>query len=147
VDPQTGKPNGVMGVPANYKPAATPLIVWGAADLPANAPAGTNVATYWDTNNVWVRLKDGSVTRVLYDNNLNPWRNQFVMGPITWNLSASLYKAVRINERFTLRVNADCFNVLNVPGLTMPDSQTGILSKQLSQNEARNLQMTMRLQW
>jgi len=69
------------------------------------------------------------------------------MGPITWNLSASLYKAVRINERFTLRVNADCFNVLNVPGLTMPDSQTGILSKQLSQNDARNLQMTMRLQW
>jgi hypothetical protein len=146
-DPNTGQPNGVMGVPANYKPAATPLIPWGATDLPANAPAGTNIATYWDTNNVWVRLKDGSVTRVLYDNNLNPWRNQFVRGPITWNLSASLYKAVRINERFTLRVNADCFNVLNVAGLTLPDSQTGILSKQLSQNEARNLQMTMRLQW
>ena len=146
-DPQTGKPNGVMGVPSSYKPAATPLIVWGDTALPPNAPAGTNVGTYWDTNNVWVRLKDGSVTRVDYNTNLNPWRNQFVMGPFTWNLSASLYKAVRINERFTLRVNADCFNILNMPGMTMPNAQTGILSIQLSQNEARNVQLTMRLQW
>ena len=146
-DPQTGKPNGVMGVPSSYKPAATPLIPWGSTDLPPNAPAGTNVSTYWDTNNVWVRLKDGSVTRVDYNTNLNPWRNQFVMGPFTWNLSASLYKAVRINERFTLRVNADCFNILNMPGMTVPNAQTGILSTQLSQNEARNMQLTMRLQW
>ena len=77
---------------------------------------------------------------------LNPWRNQFVLGPKTWNLSASLFKAVRINERFTLRINMDFFNVLNMPGITMP-AANGILPNQLSNNEPRNLQMTMRLQW
>src|ERR1700754_871636 len=36
-----GKPNGIEGVPANYKPAQVPLIPWGSTDLPANAPANT----------------------------------------------------------------------------------------------------------
>jgi hypothetical protein len=33
-----------------------------------------------------------------------------------------------------------------MPGTTMPGSN-GILSNQLSNNEPRNLQMTLRLQW
>lgn len=47
-----GKPNGYEGIPANYKPAETPLIPWGSTAMPANAPAGTNVSSYWDTNTV-----------------------------------------------------------------------------------------------
>ena len=34
-----GNPNGVMGVPSDYKPAVTPLIPWGSTVLPPNAPA------------------------------------------------------------------------------------------------------------
>ena len=55
-----GRPNGYMGVPADYKPAVTPLIPWGTTALPANAPANTNVSQYWDTNNVWIKLQNGT---------------------------------------------------------------------------------------
>ena len=79
-----GKPNGIMGVPANYKPAAAPLIPWGQTALPANAPAGTNVSSFWDTNNVWLPLNNGTVQRVAYNDNLHPWRNQYMNGPWQW---------------------------------------------------------------
>ena len=69
---------------------------------------------------------------------LDRWRNQFVLGPKTWNPSASLVKAVRINMDF--------FNVLNMPGISMP-AANGILPNQLSNNQPRNLQTTMRLPW
>jgi hypothetical protein len=46
-----------------------------------------------------------------------------------------------------LRFNADFFNVLNMPGLNQPDSSSGILSLQNSANEARQLQLTLRLTW
>ena len=49
-----GKPNGIMGVPDNYKPANAPLIPWGQTALPANAPADTDVSDFWDTNTVWM---------------------------------------------------------------------------------------------
>jgi hypothetical protein len=39
-----------MGVPADYTPAGQPPILGGSTALPPNAPANTNVATYWDTN-------------------------------------------------------------------------------------------------
>ena len=59
----SGKPNGIMGVPANYKPAVAPLIPWGQTALPPNAPAVTNVSGFWDTNNVWIPLNNGTVQR------------------------------------------------------------------------------------
>ena len=141
-DPKTGKSNGVMGVPSSYVPSNRPLI-------PTPADGGNPadpLYPYYDSNNVMVPMKNGTMQRIDFNPNLNPWRNQFVLGPKTWNLSASLFKAVRIDERFTLRINMDFFNVLNMPGTTMP-SANGILSNQLSNNEPRNLQMTMRLQW
>ena len=58
-----GKPNGIMGVPSNYKPATAPLIPWGQTALPPNAPAGTNVSGFWDTNSVWIPLNNGTVQR------------------------------------------------------------------------------------
>ena len=36
---------------------------------------------YCDSNNVWIRLKDGSEQRVGMDTSLHPWRNQFAPGP------------------------------------------------------------------
>jgi hypothetical protein len=41
-----GKPNGVMGVPANHKPSTAPLIPWGSTTLLANSPANTNIASF-----------------------------------------------------------------------------------------------------
>lgn len=87
-----GKPNGIMGVPADYKPAMRPLIPWGSTALPANAPANTNVAQFWDTNTVWIPLKNSTAQRVNYNTNLHPWRNQYIPGPLQWSQDASLVK-------------------------------------------------------
>ena len=33
---------------------------------------------YYESNTVWVKLKDGTLQRTRFDTNLNPWRNQFL---------------------------------------------------------------------
>ncbi len=138
-----GRPNGVMGVPQNYRPSHQPVI-----PTPANggSPSDPNFAFY-ETNTVFVRLKNGAQQRTTLDTNLHPWRNQFVPGPRSWGLDASLFKNVRLREQFVLRFNADFFNVLNMPGLTQPNSTSGIVSLQNSASEARQLQLTLRLTW
>ncbi len=141
VDAQ-GRPNGVMGVPSNYRPAHRPV-------NPQPAPGQTvpYAAADYDTNRVDVRLNNGSVQRINMDTNLHPFRNQLVNGPRSWGLDASLFKHTRITEQFVLRLNADFFNVLNMPGLNQPDMNTGILSTRNSANSPRNLQLTLRLTW
>ena len=138
-----GRPNGVMGVPSNYRPSHQPLI-----PIPANggSPSDPNYA-YYESNTVFVPLKNGTLQRTTLDTNLHPWRNQFLPGPRGWGLDASLFKAIRIKEQMSLRFNADFFNVLNMPGLNMPDASTGILSLQNSAQSARQLQLTLRLAW
>jgi hypothetical protein len=146
VDPATGRPNGYMGIPPDYKPAVTPLIPWGTTTLPPNAPPGTNIATFWDTNNVWVPLKNGTVQRVAYNTNLHPWRNQLMPGHFTWDQSASLFKEVKIKESTSLRFNADFFNVFNMPGRpTGVSGTTGVLSMRSSQKSPRITQLGLRL--
>jgi hypothetical protein len=66
---------------------------------------------------------------------------------LTYGLDASLFKTVRIKESVAVRFNADFFNVLNMPGLNIPNSSTGILSLQNSANSPRQLQVTLRLLW
>jgi hypothetical protein len=146
-----GKPNGYEGIPANYKPAGQPFNPW-----PAN-PDKTNPA-YRDygTNNVYIPLSDGTTKRVAYNDNFNPWRQQYFPGPREWNVDASLFKVVPIKERFNLRINLDAFNVFNHPGngggggtslITVP--ATGILSTKSGWAGAspRVLQLTGRLTW
>ena len=142
----SGKCTGICGIPSNYTPSNLPLIPYGATALPANAPANTNLSTYWETQTAWVKLQDGSVVRTTYNTNLNPWRNQFEPAPWTFNLSASLFKTIPLSEAVKLRFNADFFQVLNNPGLPAPGSN-GILSTQNSQNSPRDLQLTLRLTW
>ena len=84
--------------------------------------------------------------RTTYNTNLNPWRNQYVPGPWTFNFSASLFKSIALSESVKLRFNADFFQVLNNPGLPLPGAN-GILSTQNSQNSPRDLQLTLRLTW
>jgi hypothetical protein len=59
----------------------------------------------------------------------------------------SLFKVIPLNERLKLRLNMDFFNVLNMPGVRLPDAGTGILSLQNSNNAPRQLQWTLRLNW
>jgi hypothetical protein len=146
-DPKTGKPNGVMGVPDSYKPAGQPLIPWGSTAMPANAPAGTNVSTYWDTNTVWLPLKDGTVYRTTFNDNLHPWRNQNLPSILTWGLDASLFKSIRITERINARLAGDFFNVLNHPGNSNSVGGDGIESIRNSGNSARVVQISLRLTW
>ena len=142
-----GKCIGICGVPASYKPATTPLIPWGSTAMPPNAPAGPNVSQFWDTNTVWVPLKNGTVVRTTYDSGYNPWQNQYMPGPRQWGLDASLFKVVSITERFRLRFNADFFNVLNHPGNPSSVGGNGILNTQSSGQAPRTLQLTLRLDW
>ncbi|PYT27685.1 MAG: hypothetical protein DMG57_17425 [Acidobacteria bacterium] len=141
-DPVTGEPNGVMGVPSNYKPAGQPLNPW-----PANPDPNDPRYPYYGTNTVFVQLKDGTLQRVVYSDGLPPWRNQYKPGVRQWGLDASLFKVIPITERFLLRFNADFFNVLNHPGNPNNIGLDGILNTVTSGQPARELQLTLRLTW
>jgi len=138
----TGKPNGVMGVPAGYSPSSRPVI-----PTPADGGSRTDPNfSFYDTNTVSVPLKNGTLQRTTIDTSLHPWLNQYFAGPWTSGVDASLFKAIRINERFMLRFNADFFNLLNMPGMVQPDGE-GILSLRNSAQTPRELQLTLRLSW
>ncbi len=143
VNPTTGKPNGYMGIPADYKPAAQPLWPWPAKPDP-NDPFVKN--GWYGGNTVWIPLKNGSVQRLGYSDNMHPWRNQYFLGPGTWGLDASLFKTVPITESVQLRLNGDFFNVLNRPG-TPNAGSNGILGMRSSALTARQVQITARLIW
>ena len=133
-----------MGVPASYKPSHVPFI-----QMPANGgtPADPNF-NFYDTNTVWIPMKDGSVQRTSYNNNLNPWRNQFQQGLFSWGLNSSLFKVIPVTERAFFRLNVDFFNVLNMPGMPKtPSSGTGLIDASVSGNGARSLQFGLRLTW
>jgi hypothetical protein len=134
-------------VPENYKPAVAPLIPWGSTTLPPNAPANTNLSQFWDTNSVWVPLNNNTVQRVNYNDNLVPWRNQYIRAPNQWFMDASLFKNTKITEKVSLRVNIDIFNVFNNPNNPTAISPTndGILTTRNSGSPARVMQMSVRL--
>jgi hypothetical protein len=142
-----GKPNGIMGVPDNYKPAAQPLIPWGSTQLPANAPANTNLQQFWDTNNVWLPLNNGTVQRVTFNDGLHPWRNQFFPAPLQWFQDAAVFKFVKLSEQVTLRFNVDFFNVFNHPNNPTAVAGTGILDTRTSGSPGRLTQLALRLTW
>jgi hypothetical protein len=142
VDPVTGKPNGIMGVPADYKPAGQPLIPW-----PAQPDPKDPLYAFYGTNTVWVTLKDGTTQRTTYNDGLHPWRQQYFPSTRQRYLDASLFKSIPITERVSLRINADFFNVLNHPGNPTGVSAEGILSTRTSARAARELQLTARLTW
>jgi hypothetical protein len=142
VDSQ-GRPNGVMGVPADYKPAGEPLIPW-----PAQPVSGDPLASYYGTNNIWVRLNNGTLQRTTYSDNYHSWNRQYFPSVRTWGLDASAFKTIPINEQFKVRFNADFFNVFNHPGNPAPSTMNdGILSTRSSGQPARQLQLTLRLTW
>ena len=143
-DPRTGKPNGVMGVPDTYKPAHTPLI-----PMPKDGGSPSDpMYGFYDSNTVWVPLKNGTQQRTSLDTGLNPWRNQYQSGLYNWFVSTSMFKIIRVNERAYFRLNIDFFNTLNIPGIPKtPNATTGIIDATNSGNGARSLQFGLRLNW
>jgi len=101
---------------SNYKPAFAPLILTVRLRFRLIAPANTDITQFWDTNTVWIPLKDGTVQRTTYSPGLNPYQNQYRRGVFTWNMDAGLIKNVPLTEKVNLRLNVDAFNVLNHPG-------------------------------
>ncbi|MGD0497991.1 MAG: TonB-dependent receptor [Bryobacteraceae bacterium] len=141
-----GQCTGICGIPSTYTPSNLPLIPYGQTALPVNAPASTNLSTYWETQEVWIKLQNGTVVPVAMNTNLPAWRQQYIAAPWVFTMNASLFKVFDLTEAVKLRFNADFFQVLNNPGLGTPGSN-GILSVQSSNNSARNLQLTLRLTW
>jgi hypothetical protein len=137
-----GRCTGVCGMPSTYKPYGTPL-------LPTPADGGSPsdpMYPYYETNTVWVPLKDGTYQRTTLGGYVDPLQQQFVLGPMLWNMSASAFKTVKLTERALLRINADFLNnVFNMPGQTLPSGGTGIATTQGSANSPRVLQLTVRL--
>lgn len=137
-----GRCAGVCGIPSTYKPYGTPL--W-----PTPADGGSPSAPmypYYETNTVWVPLKNGTMQRTTLGGYVDPLQQQFVLGPMPWNMGASAFKTVKLTERALLRINADFLNnVFNMPGTTLPSGSTGIATTQGSANSPRVLQLTMRL--
>jgi len=142
-----GRPNGIMGVPANYKPAGQPLIPWGSTAIPANFPANANLQSYWDTNTVWIPLNNGTVQQTSINNNFHPWRNQFLPGVWEFGQDASLFKEVRVGEAVRVRLNIDAFNVFNNPGIPTGVGSNGLVSTRESGKGSREMQFTLRVSW
>ena len=145
-----GRPNGVMGVPADYKPTESPLWPYPANYPSLNAQNDPNFANY-GTNFVWLPLNNGTQHRInlngnTYGSPLHPWLNQVMRGNNQWNTDASLIKNFTINERMNLRFTADFFNVFNVPGNPLPNS-SGIIETWTSAQEARVMQLSARFAW
>jgi len=144
-DPTTGKPNGYMGIPADYKPAVAPLLPY-PADYLSRSTKTDPLYGFYGGNTQFVTLKDGTVQRPTWAG-LAPLRQQYIPSILQWGLDASLFKTIPITERFRARLNADFFNVLNHPGNPNTLGSTGILSTRNSGQGPRTLQLTLRLTW
>jgi len=144
-DPVTGKPNGYMGVPPTYKPSVQPIWPYPANYASLNSTIDP-LYPWYGTNTLWIPLQNGTVQRQAWSG-LEALRNQYLPSVRQWSVDASLFKAIPITERFSLRFNADFFNVLNHPGNPNSVGSTGVLSTQSSGNDPRTLQLTLRLSW
>ncbi|MEK7404131.1 MAG: TonB-dependent receptor [Acidobacteriota bacterium] len=152
VDPRTGKPNGVMGVPANYKPAAEPFFPYPADYRNRNAANDPNYGNY-GTNYIWLPVTDDTRPYRLNQGGssngspLHPWINQAILSTNVWGCDASLSKSFSFKERARLRVQADFFNVFNVPGNPWSPGSDGVVGAWTNANTARVMQLSGRLTW
>ena len=137
-----GQCTGICGIPSSYVPQNQPLY-----PTPANGGSASDPnSPYYETNTAFIPLANGTTVQAPYAPALNPLQNQSVLGPFHWNMTASLFKAVHLSERVTLRINADFLNnVFNMPGTPNPSGTTGLIAMQNSYNSPRTLQLTGRL--
>jgi hypothetical protein len=152
---QINQPGGILGVPANYKPAAQPINPYPAnyPSLQGDDPSAPNYDPnygYYGTNNVFVTLKDGT-QQPIDQGGIHPWINQPVMSTRSWGTDASLFKNFKFGERMGLKIQADFFNVFNTPGNefdpTNSQGDSGVVLTNYSMNSPRQLQLTARFSW
>jgi len=136
-----GNPNGIMGVPAEYKAAFQNMI-----PFPTTAIANDPNAPYYGTNTQFITLKDGTVYRGAYGG-LLPMQNQYRESPGLYTLSTSLFKSFAIKERFKMRFQWDVFNPFNAPEEPQAVNTQGLLYTYQNGTAARNMQFSLRLLW
>ena len=147
-----GKPNGVMGVPANYKPATSPLFPYPADYNKRSAATDPNYENY-GTSNIWLPITDDPESNT-YRMNLyggyvgspvHPWINQPILSTKLWSFDTALFKSFSIRERVKLRVQADFFNTTNTPGNPFDAGSTdGLVSTYTGVNNPRTVQLSAR---
>jgi len=145
VDPKTGKPNGIEGVPAGYQPAESPLWPYPANYLSLSSATDPNYGNY-GTNNVYIPLSNGDSQLVSYGA-LHPYNNQFVLSTNIWSFDTSIGKNFQLRENTRLRLQLDTFNTLNVPGNSASPGNYGIAYTNTNVNTARQLQLSAHLYW
>lgn len=71
---------------------------------------------------MYIKLTNGTNQVVAYNTGLNPFRNQYRLGPFNWDQDASIRKTFRLTEsgHVNLRVALDVFNLFNNQGLNAP---------------------------
>ncbi|MGH9785663.1 MAG: hypothetical protein ACRD88_15925, partial [Terriglobia bacterium] len=127
--------NGVLGVPADYKPYLAPI---------NNTPGAPN----FGNNNVSVPLRNGSQALTAFNPGpagAHAFSKTILQGPKNYQADISLYKIFAITERVKLRMNFDAFNAFNIQGLVNPNTSDGIQSLQTSYWTPRQIQLTARV--
>jgi hypothetical protein len=144
---QINQPDGIMGVPSNYKAAGQPLWPYPANYNSLNEDIDPNYG-YYGSNDVFVKLNDGTLQPVdRTSGDLHPWRNQPIASTRSWSTDVSIFKNFPLGERVGLKFQADFFNVFNTPGNEWSPGNDGIVLTNYSMQDARQLQLTMRLSW
>ena len=149
----SGKPNGVMGVPSNYKAAVSPLFPYPADYRSRSAATDPNYANY-GTSYVWLPVTNDPTG--LYRMNLSggyngspvhPFINQPILATKLWSVDTALFKSFSIRERAKLRVQADFFNVTNTAGNPWGAGADGLVSTFSGAQGPRSVQLSARLSW
>jgi hypothetical protein len=139
------KPDGIMGVPSDYKPAGQPLWPYPENYRTLNNSNDPNYG-YYGSNTEFITLKDGTRQPVTKQD-LHPWRNQPVLSTMIWSTDASLSKNFPFRERMGLKVQVDFFNLFNTPGNEFTPGNDGIVLTNYSMQDARQLQLSARFSW
>jgi hypothetical protein len=147
-----GRPNGVMGVPDTYKPAAAPLWPYPADYRSRSAATDPNYGNYGN-NYIWLPVTNQAAPYRLTLNGatagspLHPWINQPIQSTNLWSVDAALVKNFMIRERVNLRFQADFFNVFNTPGNPFAAGADGLVGAWTNANTPRTTQLSARLSW
>jgi hypothetical protein len=147
-----GRPNGVMGVPDNYKPAGAPLWSYPADYRSRSAATDPNYGNYGN-NYVWLPVTNQAapfrinLSGATAGSPLHPWINQPIQATNLWSVDAALVKNFNIGERVNLRFQADFFNVFNTPGNPANPGNDGVVGAWTNANTARVVQLSGRLAW
>lgn len=128
--------NGFQGLPGTFNDSLGIV-----EHQPSNAPANNNNVNITLTNgttvnNVGINLGPSGV-------NIN--QKKFIDNPWEFITNASLYKAFKINDRFTFKVNGDFFNVFNQMGSTGVNGGSGIMTTTGNYMTPRTIQVAARL--